>query len=68
MLAHLGTVAAWIRLAADELQAKLVTVATGGWAATLARHTQLFDVVDPYLTLKGIYLIAEAEAALRDQG
>ncbi|MBI4532443.1 MAG: type III pantothenate kinase [Candidatus Melainabacteria bacterium] len=67
LLAHLGTIAAWIKLASDELKAKPITVATGGWSDTLARHTKLFDVVEPYLTLKGIYFIAEAGAGLKDQ-
>jgi type III pantothenate kinase len=34
-------------------------VATGGLAPTLAAHTDVFDVVDPLLTLEGLRLIAE---------
>jgi type III pantothenate kinase len=65
-LSHVGLVEYWIKLARKQLGPDTVTVATGGWAETLARYTRAFDHIDPYLTLKGIYLIAEAEAALAD--
>ena len=32
-------------------------VGTGGYATEVARATDLFDVVDPELTIRGIYLI-----------
>ncbi|HEY9871675.1 MAG TPA: type III pantothenate kinase, partial [Candidatus Obscuribacterales bacterium] len=64
VLAHVGLVEYWVKLARKQLGPDTVTVATGGWAETLARYTRVFDHIDPYLTLKGIYLMAEAEAAL----
>ena len=35
-------------------------VATGGWAELVGRETEVFDVVDPDLTLHGVRLIYEA--------
>lgn len=32
-------------------------IATGGFAELIARETQLIDIVDPQLTLKGLYIV-----------
>jgi len=72
ILAHVGMVEYWIKLSARSLGAQPVVVATGGWSAILSSYTRAIEHVDPYLTLKGIYLLAEAssEAAAgpADQG
>jgi len=68
ILAHVGIVEHWLKVGRKTVGADAVAVATGGWSATLARYTRLLDHIDPYLTLKGIYLIAEAAAALTDPG
>lgn len=64
ILAHVGLVEHWLKLARKQLGGESVTVATGGWADTLVRYTRAIEHVDPYLTLKGIYLLSEPEAAL----
>ncbi len=38
---------------------KIMTVATGGLAEMLSRHTEVFDRVEPMLTLNGLRLIGE---------
>ena len=66
-LAQIGLVEYWIRLARKNLKGDVTTVATGGWAETVARHSAYLEFTDPYLTLRGIYLMAEAEAVPKDQ-
>jgi type III pantothenate kinase len=34
-------------------------IATGGLAPLIARETSVFDIVDPWLTLKGLRIIYE---------
>jgi len=60
LLAQAGAIDHWIDYAKKELVGPTVTVASGGWSETLAKHTKFIDHVDPLLTLKGTYLIAEA--------
>ena len=43
----------------NELNSENVVVyATGGWGKTIARRTKLIDKYDPFLTLRGIRLVA----------
>src|SRR4029079_2525870 len=49
-----------------ELGGTARVIATGGWAERLAKETQIFDAVDQNLTLTGLRLIHEANAARRD--
>ncbi|OGO50247.1 MAG: pantothenate kinase [Chloroflexi bacterium RBG_16_68_14] len=44
----------------QELGAQAKVIGTGGWAELFARETDVFDVVDPDLTLHGLRLIYEA--------
>ncbi|HEY9787630.1 MAG TPA: type III pantothenate kinase [Candidatus Obscuribacterales bacterium] len=55
---HIGLVREWLALARKALGGRPLTVGTGGWSKTIQEHGGVFDVVDPELTLKGIYLIA----------
>jgi type III pantothenate kinase len=59
-LAQIGIIESWLRLARRAVKGEIVTIATGGWCETIARHTASIDMIDPQLTLKGIYLIAES--------
>lgn len=68
IIGHIGLVENWLRTARRALGPNMVTIATGGWASFMSRHTGTIDYVDANLTLKGIYLMAEAEAGLKDQG
>ena len=44
----------------QELGGTAKVIGTGGWAEVIARETNVFDVVDPDLTLHGVRLIFEA--------
>lgn len=67
LLGHVGIVEHWLKIARRCLGNEMQAIATGGWCELVARHTLCFDNVDPLLTLRGIYLIAEEEAALKDR-
>jgi len=44
----------------EELGGTATVIGTGGWAEIIARETNVFDEVDPDLTLHGVRLIYEA--------
>lgn len=67
ILAHVGLVTNWVNQAEKELTEKPILVATGGWAKTIQHYCQIVQSVDPFLTLKGIYLLAEAELDPKDR-
>lgn len=60
-LGHLGLAKQWIASAASQMHARKppLVVATGGGASSLQSFEPVFDVVDPDLTIKGIYLLAQ---------
>ncbi len=66
-LAQIGLVEYWVRLARKTLKGEVTTVATGGWSEPVGRHSAYLDITDPCLTLKGIYLVAQAAAGLKDR-
>ena len=49
-----------IRRFRNELKVKLKVIGTGGWVHFFASGTQIFDAVDPFLTLKGIRYLLES--------
>ena len=55
---YLGLVEGVTRRILDEL-GKCTVIATGGFAHTFAKHSEVIDLVDPDLTLKGLRLIWE---------
>jgi len=54
-----GQVEGIVRRIEEELQRKVKVIATGGWAETVAKVTAVIGEVEPYLVLKGLYLIHE---------
>ena len=44
------------RMKAQSKQEPLV-IATGGMASLVANETKMIDIVEPFLTLKGLYII-----------
>ena len=44
------------RMKAQSKQEPLV-IATGGMASLVANETKIIDMVEPFLTLKGLYII-----------
>lgn len=59
-VAHIGLAKEWLAVAAKQLGAEAVKVATGGWAETIQKESKIFDHADPNLTLTGIFLIGQA--------
>ncbi len=60
--AQIATVERWLVTSRRRLGQPTLAVLTGGWSRLIAQHTGCVDIVDPHLTLKGLYLIAaEAE-------
>lgn len=62
LLGQVGMIEYWVRLAKRRLVSESTVIATGGWSELISRHSNVFDVCDPVLTLKGVYLIAVEEA------
>jgi type III pantothenate kinase len=67
-LGHIGLVEQWIKLGRKQLDRDATTIATGGWSEIVGRHSTQIDVMDPYLTLRGIYLVAEEARVPGDRG
>jgi len=67
ILAHVGLIEHWIKVAKDQLGENATVIATGGCATTLAPLTQALDRVDPDLTIYGINFIAEAAEGPKDR-
>lgn len=55
---HIGLVREWLAIAKRNLCGKTLTIGTGGWSKSVNEYGKVFDVCDPHLTLKGIYLLA----------
>jgi type III pantothenate kinase len=51
----------------QELGGQAKVIATGGLVQTLASLTETVDVVDPWLTLEGVRLIAEHNAVAKEK-
>jgi type III pantothenate kinase len=67
ILAHVGLTETWINQAKQELGDDAVTIATGGWSKTLSNYLELFDYIDPGLTLKGVKALAPVYIKSRRQ-
>lgn len=70
-LGHVGLVKQWLDSGKRALngggRARPITVATGGWAETVQSFSPLFDHVDRELTLRGVYLLAQAATPERQR-
>jgi type III pantothenate kinase len=54
---YVGQVEGIVKRMMDQSEKKPTVIATGGLAGLIARESTIIDVVDPYLTLKGLILI-----------
>jgi len=59
LFGYVGLVEGMVARFKAELGPETRVVATGGLAETIARETQVIDVVDPWLTLHGLRIIYE---------
>lgn len=53
----IGMIDHLVRSSEKEEKTKMKVIATGGLAKLIAKDSKTIEVIDPYLTLKGIYLI-----------
>lgn len=64
-LGHVGLVKQWLESGRRDLAAlgdtqEAVTIATGGWGQAVQEFAPIFDHVDRELTLRGVFIIANA--------
>ncbi|MEK7281215.1 MAG: type III pantothenate kinase, partial [Chloroflexota bacterium] len=59
MFGYIGLIEGIVARIKEELGGKAKTIATGGFAPLIAKHTQVIDIVDSDLTLVGLRLIYE---------
>jgi len=62
LFGYVGLIEGMVARFQQELGGTARVIATGGWAARLARETQIFDAVDANLTLTGLRLLYEMNA------
>ena len=60
LFGYVGLIEGMVARFKQELGGAATVIGTGGWAEMIARETDVFDEVDPDLTLHGVRLIYEA--------
>jgi len=65
LLGHVGIVEHWIKTTKETLGEEATVIATGGYSKHIRPLTKAIEHYDPQLTIRGINLIAEHEAANR---
>ena len=60
LFGYVGLIEGMVARVKEELGGAATVIGTGGWAEMIARETNVFDEVDPDLTLHGVRLIYEA--------
>lgn len=60
LFGYVGLIEGMVARFKAELGGSAKVIGTGGWAGLFAKETDVFDVVDPDLTLHGLRLIYEA--------
>lgn len=66
MFGYVGLVEGVLARFKRELGGTAKVIGTGGWAATIARETDVIDVVDPNLTLTGLRIIHDVNKVARE--
>jgi len=59
LFGYVGLVEGLVERFRRELGPQMHVIATGGLSPLIAQHTELFEAVDPWLTLKGLRMIYE---------
>jgi len=62
LFGYVGLVEGLVERFRQELGPEMHVIATGGLAQLIAQETEVFEVVDPWLTLKGLRIIYELNA------
>jgi type III pantothenate kinase len=68
MFGYVGLVEGIVARFKRELGGSARVIGTGGWAKTIARETEVIDLVDPNLTLHGLRFIYEMNVGSREPG
>ena len=68
MFGYVGLVEGIVARFTRELGGTARVIGTGGWATTIARETDVIELVDPNLTLHGLRFIHEMNATTREAG
>jgi type III pantothenate kinase len=54
---YVGQVEGIVKRMKEQAKKEPTVIATGGLASLISKESTVIDVIDPYLTLKGLYLI-----------
>ena len=57
MNGHASMIEGMVARLKNELKFEPIIIGTGGYVSLVARSTKIFDIIDPDLTLKGIWLV-----------
>ena len=64
---YVGQVEGIVRRMKEEAKQEPKVIATGGLAKLIAEESNVIDVVDPFLTLKGLHMLYERNANLQHE-
>ncbi|MFX3624187.1 MAG: type III pantothenate kinase [Ectobacillus sp.] len=65
---YVGQVEGIVTRMKAEARKEPKVIATGGLARLIAEESDMIDIVDPFLTLKGLYMLYERNANLQEKG
>ena len=64
---YVGQVEGIVKRMKEEAKQEPKVIATGGLAKLIAEESNVIDIVDPFLTLKGLYMLYERNANLQHE-
>ncbi|MEH7463465.1 type III pantothenate kinase [Bacillus thuringiensis] len=64
---YVGQVEGIVKRMKEEAKQEPTVIATGGLAKLIAEESKVIDIVDPFLTLKGLYMLYERNANLQQE-
>lgn len=64
---YVGQVEGIVKRMKEEAKQEPKVIATGGLSKLISEESNVIDVVDPFLTLKGLYMLYERNANLQHE-
>lgn len=64
---YVGQVEGIVKRMKEEAKQEPKVIATGGLAKLISEESNVIDIVDPFLTLKGLYMLYERNANLQHE-
>ncbi|PGZ94470.1 pantothenate kinase [Bacillus pseudomycoides] len=64
---YVGQVEGIVKRMKEEAKQEPTVIATGGLAKLIAEESNVIDIVDPFLTLKGLYMLYERNSNLQHE-